>query len=236
MKKAVIIAGAGTHSGFSPALAEALLKTEREVFLLVRREETKHQLLTCFENRTKTPRCVVVDLLKERDTYQLLDSISEEFQIDVLVHNAARFKRAPFSELGLLDFEEIWRANVGTAIPASNYLAEKMAQNGGGSIIYSGATASVRGGANFSAFASAKFALRGLSQSLAREYGKRGVHVAHVLLDGIIWGDRAQNSFGIAQGRCIQPEELASAYLSLIGQPTSCWTQELDLRPAQENF
>lgn len=91
------------------------------------------------------------------------------------------------------------------------------------------------GAANFSAFAAAKFALRGLAQSLAREYGQKGVHVAHVVLDGLIDEPQTDQHFGSQPGR-MDPRSIAQAYLDLSAQPPSTWTHEMDLRPFSERF
>jgi NAD(P)-dependent dehydrogenase (short-subunit alcohol dehydrogenase family) len=100
-----------------------------------------------------------------------------------------------------------------------------------GTIILSGATAARRGGANFAAFASAKFALRGLAQSMSREFGPHGVHVAHVVIDGLIDAPQSDRRFGQAQSARMDPDAVARAYLALATQHPSAWTHELDLRP-----
>jgi NAD(P)-dependent dehydrogenase (short-subunit alcohol dehydrogenase family) len=111
-----------------------------------------------------------------------------------------------------------------------------MATRGGGVLIFTGATAALRGGAKFTAFASAKFALRGLAQALAREYGATGVHVAHVVLDGLVEGPQTDRRFGPATGARFKPDDVAQIYLQLASQPPSAWTQEIDLRPSAERF
>jgi NAD(P)-dependent dehydrogenase (short-subunit alcohol dehydrogenase family) len=105
-----------------------------------------------------------------------------------------------------------------------------MLKNGGGTIIFSGATGSTRGGAEFAAFASPKFALRGLAQAMARELGAKNIHVAHVLLDGMIAQEEA-SSEGL-----FQPAAIAEAYYQLHRQTRSAWAHELDLRPYNEKF
>jgi len=92
------------------------------------------------------------------------------------------------------------------------------------------------GGAKFAAFASAKFALRGLTQSLAREYQPQGVHVCHTILDGIIDTDRSRELHSLDPAKMMKPEDIAQAYWQLAHQPKSTWTHELDLRPASEGF
>lgn len=105
-----------------------------------------------------------------------------------------------------------------------------------GAFLVTGATASLRGGANFSAFASAKFALRGLTQSLAREYQSSGIHVAHVILDGIIDTAASRDRHGLDPTQMMKTTDIAEAYWQLAHQPKSTWTHELDLRPMSESF
>ena len=111
-----------------------------------------------------------------------------------------------------------------------------MAERGRGTIVLTGATAGLRGGANFSAFASAKFALRGLAQSLAREFGPQGIHVAHVVLDGLIDEVQTEQRFGTSAACRMSPAAIAQAYLGLVRQDRCAWTHELDLRPFSESF
>jgi NAD(P)-dependent dehydrogenase (short-subunit alcohol dehydrogenase family) len=102
--------------------------------------------------------------------------------------------------------------------------------------VFTGATGSVRGGRRSAAFASAKFALRGLAQSLAREFGPAGVHVAHVVIDGLVWSERSRARFGAQQETSMDPRAIAAAYRHLVEQHPSAWTHELDLRPHQGRF
>ena len=103
-------------------------------------------------------------------------------------------------------------------------------------MLFVGATASLRAGKGFAAFSSSKFALRGLCQSLAREFGPQGVHVCHVVLDGILWGSRSAERFSMAKEACLLPEYAAKELFHVATQHRSTWTQELDLRPDTERF
>lgn len=122
-----------------------------------------------------------------------------------------------------------------TAVNGGHAVLPGMVERGEGAFLVTGATASMRGGPNFSAFASAKFGLRGLSQSLARAMGPEGVHVAHVVIDGVIWGASAER-YGMTQDKCLEPDDIAQVYVDLARQPKSCWTHEIDVRPFSENF
>lgn len=154
----------------------------------------------------------------------------------VVVHNTAELVIAPFGETSLQDFSRTWTSMVQTAFLLGQSTLAPMAHAGRGAFIVSGATASLRGGAKFAAFASAKFALRGLTQSLAREYQPQGVHVCHAILDGIIDTDRSRNLHSLDPAKMMKPEDIAEAYWQLAHQPKSTWTHELDLRPASEGF
>jgi NAD(P)-dependent dehydrogenase (short-subunit alcohol dehydrogenase family) len=154
----------------------------------------------------------------------------------VLVYNAHRLELRSSAETPLDVFEAVWRVNCfGAYVVASRVLPRMLAQ-GGGTVIFTGATASTRGGKRTAAFASSKFALRGLAQSFARELGPRGIHVAHVVLDGLVWSDRTRARFSPEAADCMEPEDVARVFVSLVEQRRSAWTHELDLRPWVERF
>lgn len=136
---------------------------------------------------------------------------------------------------GILDiseelFEQAWRTGCLAGFLVGRAAATSMLNRGRGTIIFSGATGSIRGGAGFSAFASPKFALRAVAQSMARELGPKGIHIAHVILDGMI----AQE--GAPSERMLQPAAIAETYYQLHRQDRSAWTHEIDLRPSSEKF
>lgn len=107
----------------------------------------------------------------------------------------------------------------------------------GGTLLFSGATAALKSGARFAGFAPSKFALRGLSQSLAREFGPQGIHVVHTILDGLIDTPKVAQMMGAAkEGERLSPDAIAQAYVYLSQQDKSCWSQEIDLRPFAEKF
>jgi len=154
----------------------------------------------------------------------------------LVVHNPAKLLIAPFEETRSEDFEATWRAMVLSAVHLAKEVLPAMVSSGGGTFIVSGATASLRGGARFSAFASAKAALRTLTQSLAKEYGPKGVHVAHVILDGILDTGASRELHDMDPDRMMKLEDVAQTYLALAAQPRSAWTFEMDLRPQGEAF
>jgi NAD(P)-dependent dehydrogenase (short-subunit alcohol dehydrogenase family) len=156
--------------------------------------------------------------------------------VDVLIHNAQLLMIKPFADISAEAFEQVWRVACLGAMASAQAVLPHMAARQRGTVILSGATAGLRGGANFSAFASAKFALRGLAQALAREFGPRGVHVAHVVIDGLIDAPQTDLRFGPAAAGRMDSKSVAQAYLDLAAQNPSAWTQEMDLRPFGERF
>jgi NAD(P)-dependent dehydrogenase (short-subunit alcohol dehydrogenase family) len=181
-------------------------------------------------------RLVACDLSDPLATWRATNAIVAEIgHVDVAVCNAAHLSIAPFAELALDDFDQAWRVCVGTAVACARAVLPAMTARSGGALIVSGATASLRGSARFSAFASAKFALRGLAQSLAREYQPAGVHVAHVVLDGLLRGSASAARFQ-ARDVFLEPREVAKVYLALAEQHPGAWTHELDLRPHGGSF
>jgi NAD(P)-dependent dehydrogenase (short-subunit alcohol dehydrogenase family) len=154
----------------------------------------------------------------------------------VYVHNAARLHMQPFLETDPGDFETLWRTTCLGAVHGAQRVLPAMLAAGQGALLFIGATASVKAGARFAAFASAKFALRGLAQSLARELGPEGIHVAHLLIDGVIWSERARDQFQMTREQCLDPEAVAASCLHLLQQQPSAWTHELDIRPDREGF
>lgn len=154
----------------------------------------------------------------------------------VLVHNPAQLLIKPLMVTSVDDFELAWRSMVLSAINMLHVVLPMMSQSGEGTVIASGATASIRGGARFAAFASAKFALRGLMQSVAREYQSQGVHVVHVILDGILDTPASRKLHSLDPDCMMSTDEVAEAYLQIIQQSPSAWTHELDLRPYSETF
>lgn len=169
-------------------------------------------------------------------TAAIADIIAEYGPPKIVVHNPAELVIAPFEKTSLADYERTWSSMVKSAIVLAKATFDPMVAANGGAFLVSGATASLRGGAGFSAFASAKFALRGLTQSLAREYQTKGIHVAHVILDGIIDTPHSRDLHTLDPGRMMKTEDIAEMYWQLAHQPASTWTHELDLRPQSERF
>ncbi|MCB2108099.1 MAG: SDR family NAD(P)-dependent oxidoreductase [Rhodobacteraceae bacterium] len=172
------------------------------------------------------------DATVEASVDAMIDDIERKHgPIDVCVYNpGGGFGRTPVVEQSAARFEEVWRFTALGGFLVGRAVAQRMAARGRGTIIFTGATASVRGGVGFSAFASGKFALRALAQSMARELHPQGVHVAHVVIDGMIGAP------GSSDRSKMCPDEIAATYAGLYFQGKSNWTHELDMRPHTEKW
>lgn len=178
-----------------------------------------------------------VDLTSFFETKAAVDAAVEKYGAPkILIHNTAQLTIKPFLEMDEDEFEYVWRNMVLSAHNLARASMVLLASRGDSAFLVSGATASLRGGNKFSAFASAKFALRGLTQSLAREFQPKGVHVAHIILDGIIDTSASRALHSMDPDRMMASHDIAEAYFNLAHQPKSTWTHELDLRPASDSF
>ncbi len=147
---------------------------------------------------------------------------------EVCIYNASTFTMAGLLELTPERFESAWKVGCLGGFLLAREAVPAMLERGRGTLLFTGATASLRSGARFAGFAVGKFGLRALAQSLARELGPKGIHVAHVVIDGVIGKSRDATT--------LDPDAIAETYWQLHLQDPSTWTQELDLRPATEKF
>jgi NAD(P)-dependent dehydrogenase (short-subunit alcohol dehydrogenase family) len=150
---------------------------------------------------------------------------------DLVVFNVGTWDRAGILDISDELFERAWRTGCFAGFLVGRAAAAAMLPRSSGTIIFTGATGSIRGGAGFAAFAVPKFGLRALAQSMARELGPKGIHVAHVIVDGMI-----DNAGPADSMTAMGPTAIAEAYHALHRQPRSAWTHEVDLRPARETF
>lgn len=158
-------------------------------------------------------------------------------QPSVLVYNAGIFLQGGILELDPAHFQAAWRVNCFGGYLAAREVLPAMLDAGAGTILFTGATAALRGGARFSGLAVGKFGLRALAQSTAREFGPRGIHVAHVVIDGRIGTPTARERDPTTPAdNFLDPAAIAESYWQLCQQPRSAWTLEMDLRPAVEKF
>jgi NAD(P)-dependent dehydrogenase (short-subunit alcohol dehydrogenase family) len=183
-----------------------------------------------------------VDARNEAEMIALVDRIEAEVgPLEVVVFNIGANVRFPVVETTAQVYSKVWEMAALAGFFTGREAARVMTPRGRGTILFTGATASTRGGAGFSAFAGAKAALRQLAQSLARELGPQGVHVAHVVVDGMIDGTFARSIATdidalLDEDAILKPAEIARNYVWLHRQQRSAWTFELDLRPWKETW
>jgi len=157
--------------------------------------------------------------------------------VQVAVFNAGAYVPGSLLETSSADFENSWRIGCLGGFHVGKAAVSRMIGRGQGSVLFTGATAALRGGAKFHNLAVGKFGLRALSQSMAREFGPQGIHVAHVIVDGFILSERhAKVAAERPEDALLEPDEIAAEYVHLYQQHRSAWTQELDLRPWTEKF
>ena len=182
------------------------------------------------------------DARKEEDVVALIERIEQGIgPIEVMVFNIGANVPCSVLEETARKYFKIWEMACFGGFLNAREVAKRMVARGRGTIIFTGATAGLRGSANFAAFAGAKHALRALAQSMARELGPRGIHVAHVVVDGAIDTAFIRDNFPERyalkeQDGILQPDSIADAYWMLHQQPRDAWTHELDLRPYMEKF
>jgi NAD(P)-dependent dehydrogenase (short-subunit alcohol dehydrogenase family) len=138
-------------------------------------------------------------------------------------------------------YRQVWESAAFAGFLTGREAARRMVDRGRGTVIFTGATASVRGGAGFASFAGAKHALRALAQSMARELGPKGIHVGHIIVDGMIDSDAVRSKFSdktaaLPAGGMLNPDHIADAYWGMHAQPRDAWTFEMDLRPSVEQW
>ncbi|MGO9421116.1 SDR family NAD(P)-dependent oxidoreductase [Roseiarcus sp.] len=235
-----VVIGAGDGLGASVARAFA---RENLAAVVTRRPRHLEQLQTLAESiraEGGEAHAFGLDARKEADVAAFFDEVERTIgPIEVLVFNIGANVRFPVTETTAQVYSKVWEMAAFAGFLAGREAARVMVPRGRGTMLFTGATASVRGGAGFSAFAGAKHALRALAQSLARELGPKGVHVAHVVIDGAIDGafirsllpDAADKR---AREEILVPDAIAKNYVWLHRQERSAWTFEMDLRPWTE--
>ena len=161
--------------------------------------------------------------------------------LDVVVFNVGANVWFPIAETTARVYRKVWEMAAFAGFLAGREAARVMTPRGQGTIIFTGATASLRGRSHFAAFSGAKHALRALAQSMSRELGPQGIHVAHIIVDGVIDGNFARENIPdidekLARSEILHPDEIARNYVNLWKQQKNAWTHELDLRPWKEEW
>ena len=229
-EEVAVVVGVGPGLGW--ALVERFTGAGMRVAMAARSGERLQALLPDEPAGEVAP--FVCDATDPAAVEQLFASVDELWGTpDVVVFNAGAYAPGGILEIDAADFERCWRVGCFAGFLVSQAAARRMVPRARGSILITGATASLRGSAGFANLASPKFALRALAQSMARELGPQGIHVAHVIVDGMIAASRHGPN---DQSAYLEPAAIADSYLHLHRQDRSAWTLELDVRPWVEKF
>jgi NAD(P)-dependent dehydrogenase (short-subunit alcohol dehydrogenase family) len=224
--RSALIVGAG--AGLSASLARLFAKNGMRVALAAR-DPAKLSALAA-ETGAASHAC---DVSKADDVAHLFAQL--DGAPDVVVFNPSARARGPVTELDPGDVARVIAISAFGGFLVGQAAAKAMLPRGSGTIIFTGASASVKGYANSSSFAMGKFALRGLAQSMARELAPKGIHIGHVVIDGGIRSAERRDPPD-APDSLLDPDAIAEAYLYLVNQPRTAWTWEIEVRPWVERF
>jgi NAD(P)-dependent dehydrogenase (short-subunit alcohol dehydrogenase family) len=228
-KKSALIVGAG--SGLSASLARLLSREGWQVGLAARDSGKLASL--CEETGAKAWSCDATDAAA---VATLFNTVDRALGVpDVVVYNASARARGPIADLDVTEVHKALDISAFGGFLVAQQAARRMLAAGQGTILLTGASASVKGFPLSAAFAMGKFALRGLAQSMARELAPKGVHVAHFIIDGGI-ARAGRTPPSDAPDALLDPDAIAATYLQIIRQPRNAWTWEIELRPWVEKF
>jgi NAD(P)-dependent dehydrogenase (short-subunit alcohol dehydrogenase family) len=232
---ALLVAGAGR--GLGKAVAKRFAREGYAVALAARNRERLASLAAEI-GASAFP----ADLANEAEVAALFSKVETKLgPIEAVAFVAATRIQGPFAELEAADFEHVWRQSCLSGFLVGREAARRMLPRKRGTVIFTGASGSTRGRAHFAAFAAAKGGLRFMAQSMARELGAQGIHVATVLIDGAIdsermWRDHRERMQQLGPDGALHPDAIAETYWQIHGQQRSAWTHEVDLRPWKEPF
>src|SRR3984885_664350 len=242
LQRTAIVVGVGSEQGLGAALARRFAAEGHRVIVAGRTESKISRIARAIVDSGGKAEAFRADTTIEADVIELFDFAEASGHIvDLVVFNAGNNVRHDFRTMPADLFEQTWRAATFGGFLVGREAARRLAPSGQGTIIFTGATASLRGKPPFTAFASAKAGLRSLAQSMAREFGPQGIHVGHVVIDGGIDGEKLNSAvpqLKIERGAdgMLNIDAIADAYWHLHTQHRSAWTHELDLRPFKERF
>jgi NAD(P)-dependent dehydrogenase (short-subunit alcohol dehydrogenase family) len=239
--KVALVIGAGDATG--GAVARRFAREGFYTCVTRRHADKLAPLVQRIEQSGGRARAFGSDARREEDVITLFDTIEREIgPLEIVSFNVGGNVRFPIRETTTRVYTKVWEQSALAGFFAGREAARHMVPRHHGTILFTGATASLRGGPGYAAFAGAKHALRALAQSMARELGPEGIHVAHIVVDGAIDTENTRQRAGDAyESRktaqaILNPESIAENYWMLHQQPRDAWTHELDLRPWSETW
>jgi NAD(P)-dependent dehydrogenase (short-subunit alcohol dehydrogenase family) len=235
------VVGVGASAGLGAASARRFARGGLTVVLTGRNAERLREVTKEITDVGGRAHAFPGDVSSVADVERLAADVKKLGPLRVAIFNAGNAVRGTPLELTPEQFESTWRGSTYAGFVFARTTLPHLLAAGGGTLLFTGATASVRGRGPFVAFAAAKAGLRSVAQSFAREYGPQGIHVAHIVIDGGIDGERLrtsapQHAAGSGADGLLDPDAIAETYWHLHQQHRSAWTHELDLRPYKEPF
>ncbi len=244
-KPTSVVVGVGAERGLGAALCRRFAAGGYHVLVAGRTAAKVEQVAKSLEAAGGSAEPMAVDATVEADVIRLFDRAmapgAGREPADLVAFNAGVNQKIDLRELSAKDFEEFWRIGCFGGFLVGREAARRLVPLGRGTVLFTGASASLRGKPGFAHFSAAKAGLRMLAQSMAREYGPMGIHVAHVVIDGGINGHRLVSRRPEAvkergEDGLLGIDAIAETYWHLHQQPRSAWAQEIDLRPYKESF
>ncbi|KAL1921700.1 uncharacterized protein VTP21DRAFT_10342 [Calcarisporiella thermophila] len=238
MSKLAVIVGVGP--GLGASLARKFASQNLSVAMLARNQDFLTQLQSDITKQGGNAASFQCDITSPESVKNAFEQIEQKYGSsaawEVGIYNAGGFSRESILEIDPEKFTNVWKVNCLGALLFSQQLIPRMLKNNKGTLLFTGATASLRGSAKFATLSTGKFGLRALVQSLAREFQPQGIHISHVIVDGIIRSDRTKSMTNLEDGKMLNPDKIAETYFHLYQQDKSVWTHELDIRPSSEIF
>ncbi|MDG1162860.1 MAG: SDR family NAD(P)-dependent oxidoreductase [Burkholderiales bacterium] len=240
-KGSVIVSGVGSYDGLGAAIAQKFSKGGYPVLIAGRDEDKIQHTLNKLKSDGASVEMIVADVTESDAVAKIVQKAKSLAPIELAVHNAGGNNPAPFLEVTQESFTTHWREHTLGAFLLSQATLPHLLARGGGTILFTGASGSLRGKAMFAPFSAAKGGIRNLAQSLSREFGPQNIHVGHIIIDGGIDGERLNKRLPKLRSDrgsdgMLQIDAIADAYWTLHHQHRSAWTLEIDLRPWSENF
>jgi NAD(P)-dependent dehydrogenase (short-subunit alcohol dehydrogenase family) len=240
-----VIVGVGAENGLGAALCRCFAREGYHILVAGRTLEKIERVVLSIRETGVSAEAVETDTTREEDVVRLFDGAmspgASREPADLVVFNAGNNQFIDFRKLTAEQFAQFWRVGCFGGFLVGREAARRMVPLGRGTIIFTGASASMRGKPGFAHFAAAKAGLRVISQSMAREFGPSGIHVAHVVIDGGINGERLRKGVPAmvaerGEDGLLGIDAIAENYWHIHRQQRSAWTQEIDLRPFKETF
>jgi len=245
-KTSALIMGVGPEQGLGAALCKRFAREGIQIFVCGRTTDKVEQIAELINSTGGQAVPITANVTDEADINAMIDRVrASNLPLELAIYNAGNNRPDPFLDVTPEIFESMWRVLCMGGFLTSQAVLRLMLEQGDAapkrSLLFTGASGSLRGRANFSAFAAGKGALRLMVQSLAREFGRQEIHVAHVIIDGVINGDKVVKGYpdyvaGLGKDGLLDIHAIAETFWTLHNQQKSAWTQEIDLRPFKENF